>query len=179
MSIKDQIPYDVKRWYAVKCKYRCEKRLMQELLLTGINSYVPVQKKVKQYASRVKRSEVALIPSHIFVSIDRSEYLEVLNHPHIYQFLNFSGIISSIPDSEMDLMKRVVGDVDDVSIVETDYLIGDTVQIISGELTGLTGALIEEKNHNFKIELTSLGWGMMIYVDPKHLIKIGSSKKVA
>jgi len=79
----------------------------------------------------------------------------------------------------MDLMKRVVGDVDDVSIVETDYLIGDTVQIISGELTGLTGALIEEKNHNFKIELTSLGWGMMIYVDPKHLIKIGSSKKVA
>ena len=179
MNIKEQIPQNEKCWYAVQCKYRCEKNLMQEFLSRGIEAYVPIQKKMRQYKFVKKKSETVLIPSHIFVLIDQSEYLSVLKHPHVFRFLNFSGAINAIPAYEVDLMKRVVGENDIVTIVEANYQVGDHVEIINGEMTGLTGILIEEKNHNFKIELVSLGWGMMIYVDPKYLSKIQSKRRVA
>ena len=65
MSIKDQIPVDRKCWYAVKCKYRCEKRLVKDLQNQGIMAYVPIQKKLRQYASGRKYSECALSLIHI------------------------------------------------------------------------------------------------------------------
>lgn len=179
MSIKDQIPVDSKCWYAVKCKYRCEKTLMVDLLRLDITAYVPIQKKLRQYASRKKSSETALIPSHAFVYIDRSEYFKVLEHIHVYSFLNFSGAICSIRQVDMDIMKRVVGETGDVGISSDEYSIGDEVQIIGGELTGLKGHLVESNNHNFSIVLESLGMGLTINVDPMYLLKTGSTRKVA
>lgn len=179
MSIKDQIPADSKNWYAVKCKYRCEKKLMEDLLSRDITAYVPIQKKLRQYASRKKSSESALIPSHVFVCINQSEYLEILRHAHVYCFLHFSGHICAIRQSDMDVMKRVVGETDDIELNSDGYNIGDEVQIISGELTGLKGHLIESNNHNFRIVLESLGMGLTINVDPRYLLKIGSARKVA
>ncbi len=179
VSIKDQIHKVDKRWFAVKCKYRCERTLMEDLKDQDINVYVPIQKKIRQYASRKKESEVALIPSHVFVNIIQSEYLKIIQHLHVYGFLNFSGVLCAIPDREMNIMRRVVGEVEDVRIDDATYVLGDTVQIIAGELTGLKGTLIEEGNHNFKIALESLGVGLTINVDPKQLIKIGSTKTMA
>lgn len=179
MIIKDQISTSKHQWYAVMCKYRCEKRLMQEMAKDGIEAYVPIYGSLKQYASRKKYSEKALIPSHIFVKIVRSDYLNIIKRQHVYRFLNFSGIISSIPEHEIDLLKRVVGEKTEVRLVDVDYGIGDEVEIIGGDLTGLRGTLVEENNHNFKIALSTLGMGLMIFVDPNNLIKVGSQSMVA
>ena len=179
MSIKDQIPVDRKCWYAVKCKYRCEKRLVKDLQNQGIMAYVPIQKKLRQYASGRKYSECALIHSHVFVYIKQSEYLEILNHVHVYSFLHFSGNICTIPPLEMDILKRVVGECQGMAIDNCVYNKGDEVEIIAGELTGLKGQLIESTNHNFKIELISLGMGLFINVEPKYIVKIRSARKVA
>jgi len=84
-------------------------------------------------------------------------------------------MLSPIPEVQMNLMKRVVGESDDIKIESLDYNEGDCVQIISGELTGIEGVLIDRGHQNFKIELSSLGMGMVIYVDPKYLIKVGPS----
>ncbi len=179
MSIKDQIPVDHKCWYAVKCKFRCEKRLVRDLQDQDIEAYVPIQKKLKQYASRKKKSECALIPSHVFVKIDRSEYIKVLQHIHVYSFLHFSGSLSAIRQSDMDIMKRVVGEIDDIGLQDSTYTPGDEIQIIGGELTGLKGYLVESNNHNFIITLESLGMGLKIKVDSKYLTKLRSTRKVA
>jgi len=175
-----QIPEEKKEWFAVHCKFRCEKRLMMEFLSNDIEAYAPIRKRVKQYASRKKSLEVALIPSHIFVWISRSQYLEIVKHPHVFGFLHISGKLSSIPEEEMRLMKRVVGEIENVELDTREYCIGDYVEIISGDLTGIKGHLVDHDNHNFKIKLESLGWGLMISVDPKHLLMLKSvTKKVA
>lgn len=179
MTIKDQIPVDRKEWYAVRCKYRCEKRLMIHFTEQDIEAYVPILHKVKQYATRRKTSSSVLIASHIFVRIDRSSYLPVLQHHHVFGFLNFSGIICAIPEIEMTIMKKVVGASDVILTSASEYSIGDQVEIIRGEMTGIRGHLIEETNHNFKIELLSLGMGLKINIDPKYLTKIASRRKVA
>jgi len=53
-SIKDQIPVDRQLWYAVNCKYRCERQVTEDLLSMGIEAYIPILQKVRQYASRTK-----------------------------------------------------------------------------------------------------------------------------
>jgi len=171
-SIREQIPSDMLSWYAVNCKYRCEKIVARDLQYKGIEAYVPTLKRVKQYASRKKLLESALIPSHVFVKINRDCYLQILQHVHVFKFLNFSGILSRIPEDQMNLMKRIVGESDDVIVEETNYCEGDRVEIVQGELTGIKGVIIDREHHNFKIELSSLGMGLVIYVDPKFLIKM-------
>ena len=44
---------------------------------------------------------------------------------------------------------------------------------------GLKGRLLENDNHNFKIELESLGWGLVLRVNPKYLLRVESAKMVA
>ena len=68
---------------------------------------------------------------------------------------------------------------DNVVLDTSGYHIGDQVQIIGGELTGVKGILVAEGNHNYKIELEYLGMGLMINVDPQNLLKIGSPKRIA
>jgi len=176
MSIKDHISETTPKWYAVKCKFRCEKRLMEEFRNQGFECYVPIQEKVKLYTSKTKKSKVALIPSHIFVKIVRDEYIPILRHQHVYGFLNFSGVLNPIPDSEMDVMRRVVGEFKDASITQGDFSVGDVVDIIGGELTGLRGRLIGHGNYNLIIELESLGMGLTLNVEPEFLIKTETSR---
>ena len=175
-TISKQIHPQLPAWYAVKCKYRCEKRLQEDLQAQGITAYVPIQEKWRHYISRKKRSHVALIPCHVFVHIVQESYVPILQHPWVYQFLHIANKLLPIPDAEMAIMKRVVGEATDIKVDQADWHVGDKVQIVSGELTGLHGELIARANHNFKIELKSLGLGLMIQIDPMHIIKIGSKQ---
>jgi len=173
-SIKDQIPTNEKRWYAVKCKYKCEKRVMKDLIrLRNIEVYIPFITKAN--SSKTKdcyKNKSVLIHSHLFVKINRSSYLPILRHPHIYKFLHFSGFLSSIKEEEMVIMKRIVGEYEDVVLGHKDYERGERVQIIGGELTGLEGFILENHQHNLKIELASIGVGLCISVDSKYLMKV-------
>lgn len=179
MSIKDQIHKTKKQWYVAHCKYNCEKRLYEDLKSSEISSYVPLRQKIVPIKSGKKITLRPLIPSHIFIYIDQSEYLKVLQHPHVFQFLNFSGKIHPIPEKEMELMKWVVGERSDINVSEVDLNVGDEVTIINGELTGLRGVLSGKNNYNFKVVIESLSIGLEIYVDPKYLMKTGSKLRVA
>ena len=173
--MKDQIPPSEKQWYAVKCKFRCEKRLLQELEVMGVEVYVPFINNVKSGRAKAFAKPKVLIPSHVFVRINRSSYIPILRHPHVFSFLHFSGQLSCIREKEMNIMKRVVGEIDDIAIDHCTYLDGDKVQIIGGHLTGIEGYIVQSGKHNVKIELTSFGLGLCISVDPKLLIKVGKS----
>lgn len=176
-SIKEQIPLMEYKWYAVKCKYKCENRVMEDLKRQGIEVYVPFLVKSNQFASSTKSVKPkVLIPSHVFVKIVQSQYIPILKHPYVFQFLNFSNALSSIREEEMEVMKRIVGEVDDIVIDRTSYEKGDRVEIIGGELTGLSGYVLERRHHNVKIVLNSIGIDLFITVDPIWLIKIGSCK---
>lgn len=169
MSIKDQIDIKEPRWYAVKCKYRCERRLVEELNDLGIESYTPIRKRIKQYASRKKQLTSALIPSHIFVKITRELYVPLLKHQNVFGFLNFSGVLIPIPEEEMTIMRRVVGEEINVELTDQQFAIGDQVEVIGGELTGLKGVLVAEGNHNLIIQLESIGVGLKLNIEAKYL----------
>ena len=76
----------------------------------------------------------------------------------------------SIPDTEIDLLKMIVGEMENVEAGDISFEAGDEVEIISGNLTGIKGKLInKEGNHRFAIRLTSVGLQLTMTVDKSKL----------
>ena len=168
----NQLHETEKRWFAVYTRFRREKLVVRRLEERGIEMYVPLQRLVRRYTRKVKLVELPLISCYVFAHIIRKEYVPVLEDPDVVQFVRFNKNLIAIPESEIDILRRVVGE--DLS-VEAEPLdnrgeVGDEVELIGGQLTGLRGILVErEGNKRVVIELNNLGYALRMEVPPEML----------
>ena len=168
------------RWFAFYTRYKREKYICNLLVKSGIICYVPLIKRIRQYNSKVRQVELPLINCYVFAKIRKVNSVTVLSTPGVVNFVKFSSEIISIPEQEIELLRRVVGDVQDVDVVLNSFETGDEVEIIAGNLTGVKGILISGKNkNNFLIELERMGYSLRIEVDPSHLRKTANKRTVA
>ena len=163
-----------KKWYAVKTKYKCEKYVVEEIGKKGVEAYVPLLSRTRRYTRKVKQYNVPLINCYVFVRIDEDERIPVLKTQYVIGFLEFSGTAIPIPDDEMELMRRVVGELADVSADPVAWTPGDEVEVISGSLTGLKGTLTERKGKSeLIVVLDSIGYQLRVEIDERMLRRIG------
>ncbi len=161
------------KWFAVYTRYKREKVVKKFLDKKGITSYLPLNKVVRRWERKVKNVELPLINCYVFVNIVKSDYIHVLETENVLNFVRFSKNLISIPDEEIELMKRVTGEFNDIEIVQSRITKGDRVEIVGGSLTGTTGKLVEKENKKrFLIELDNIGYSLLIEVDPMLLRKI-------
>lgn len=162
------------RWFAIYTRYKREKLVAQRLRQKGIEVYLPLQKFTRRYVRKVKKVELPLINCYLFTKIVKKEYVPVLETQDVVKFIRFSKNLISIPESEIQVIQRVVGEAIEVEVSPVGYQPGDEVEIIAGQLTGLKGKLLKkESEKNFLIELESLGYQMRMKVDPSLLQRIG------
>ncbi len=160
------------RWFAVYTKYKREKLVRQMLERKGIEVYLPINKVTRRWTRKVKKVELPLISCYVFVKILKSEYIKVLETENVLSFVRFSKNLLSIPEKEIELMKRITGEIEGVEVTTSMLNIGDDVEIIAGNLTGLKGKLIKtEGNKKFVVELISIGYSLQMEIDPKLLRK--------
>jgi len=158
------------KWFAVYTKYKCEKYIVDQLARKGISAYVPLITKTKRYTSRVKTHIVPLINSHVFVHIKKVDYIRVLQSEYVFTFVKQRKNIISIPDEEINLLKMIVGEVENVEAGEITYEKGDEVEIIGGNLTGIRGQLIKKEGKNsFVVHLVTIGMQLAITIDKSNL----------
>ncbi len=167
------------RWFAVYTKYKCEKYIVEQLSKKGIGAYVPLITKVKIYSSRVKKHEVPLINSYVFVKIKKSDYVKVLETEYVMTFIKQRKNLISIPEVEIDILKMIVGEIENVEIDNISLHRGDDVEIIGGNLTGIKGKLVKENGNNkFVVELTTIGVQLMMTIDRSNLRLLKRSQLV-
>ena len=164
----DQSTY---RWYAVYVPFRREKSASERLERMGIETYVPLIEKTKRYVRKVKKYRIPLINKYVFVRIAMKDKNRVLQERDVIDFLRFEGRMAAIPDSEIETLKRVVGDREaQVNSIETGEAIGAEVEIIHGHLTGLKGVVREVLGKNkVLVTLETLGLTLGIQVPSKYL----------
>lgn len=153
------------RWFAVYTRYKREKLVASRLREKNIEVYLPLQRFTRRYARKVKKVELPLISCYIFVRITKKEYVSTLDTPDVVQFVRFSKNLISIPEREMKIMQRVVGENIEIEVQAGVFSEGDIVEVIGGALTGLKGKLINKGNKNFLVELTNLSYSMMMQID--------------
>lgn len=160
------------RWFAVHTRYKSEKLAYKQLRFYGINAYLPIRHLVRRYTSKIREVELPLINSFVFVKIKKDEYVKVLQTEYVHGFLKFGQNLLSIPEAEIDLIRRLLGENIEVTAIEKDAMVtGDLVEVVFGPLLGLKGRLIQVQGKDrVVVELTNSGYSLQIDIDT-HLLK--------
>ena len=159
-----------KRWFAVYTGYKREKIVVKRLREKNIQAYVPLQQLTRYYTRKIKKVELPLISCYIFVKINQSEYIPVLETPDILHFVKFNREMVPIPEQEINILRQIVGEGIEIEVSQEKVKIGQMAEIIGGRLTGLKGRVIDEKgDKNFVIELDALQYNLHMQVPKKYL----------
>lgn len=131
------------KWYAAYTKSRAEKKVLQELQEQGIEAYLPLQKRLKQWSDRRKWVEEPLLRCYIFVKIDMHDYYRVLNNNGVVRYITFEGKAVPIPEKQIDVLRKVVATEADIEVTSDRFDPGDKVKVVGGPLLGLEGEMVD------------------------------------
>jgi transcription antitermination factor NusG len=162
-----------KRWYAVYTKSRAEKKVLSELEFLGIDAYLPLTKQLRQWSDRKKWVEVPLISGYVFVFIGIKEHDMVLNIPGVAAYVRFEGKAAIIPDSQIDLIRRMLFQPDlSVEVVHERPLAGDKVEVTSGAMVGLRGTLLNYRGkQRVVVEISQMNLSLIIELPLSVVVK--------
>ncbi len=154
------------KWFAVYTRSKSEKVVQRLLGNKEIECYLPLQKVTRRYSRKIKSYEIPLITCYIFVKIVKAQYVPVLETENVVKFIRLAKNLISIPEDEMDILKLVVGEGENVEAQLGRFEEGDKVEIIGGRLTGLKGKLIEiQGKKQMVVELDNVGFSLKMNID--------------
>ncbi len=164
------------RWFAVHTRSKSEKFVQRMLVKKGIQTYLPLQSFLRQYARSTRMVEKPLINCYVFVHITKASYLTVLETEHVAGFVRFSKELHAIPEAEMDIMRRITMEKGlDMEVIPGAFTEGEAVEICAGNLSGMKGRIVKsEGKRSFQIELSSLGHSLLLSVDAAMLGKLAN-----
>lgn len=163
-----------KKWLVFYTKSRGEKAAHKLLIKNGFDSYLPLNKVLRQWSDRKKKIEVPLFNSYIFVREIEANIVEILKTPGISWNIRHNGVPAILREKELATIKRFLesGLTIDVSSAQ-DLEKGDKVKIMDGPMKGAIGFLSGEYNdQKFTIELESIDQVMKVSMDKGLLKKI-------
>lgn len=169
---KEHLNQEAPRWYAIYTKFKSEKFVASNLEKKGIVAYVPLIEKTKRYQRKIKKYQIPLINSYVFVNILPHQRTPVLETEYVSKFIRIGKDLSSIPEEEINVLKRIVGDIEEVVVSPLGFNVGDQVEIIAGQLSGLSGKLVTRVGKkSFIVELNHIGIQLSMNIDLSQLQK--------
>jgi transcription antitermination factor NusG len=172
-AIINQLDEQEARWFAVYSFFKKEKYAEKELKRRGIETYLPLQKVIRKYKSKTKKLEIPLINCYLFVRIRKEEYAQVLETDGVIRFIKIGKDLLHIPDNEIDILQRILGEKIEVEAEATTFRAGDDVLISQGSLMGLKGKLVSfQGKEKVLIDLSSIGYTLQIELDKSLLQKV-------
>ena len=168
-----------KKWYAMYTRFKSEKIAAEYFDKQGIEAYVPVLSKTKRYTRKIKTYSIPLISCYVFVRLDSVNRNVALKNPYVLRFTSIGKEVIPIPDHEILLLKKITGELNSIELIDArDLRIGDQVEIIHGNLTGLKGYIIENRgSQDFVVGLDHIGIQLKIEISPRHLRTIEKRSK--
>ena len=163
-EVIQRIKKPVRHWYAVYTHSRAEKKVDQRLREADIETFLPMQKTLRQWSDRKKVIERPVISSYIFVKVVPREFLAVRKTDGVVKIITIEGKPAVIPEEQMINLRILCGSDADITFNEEVYLKGDMVEVIYGSLTGLKGELIRT-GRKHKVVIRILEPGMNLTVD--------------
>lgn len=161
-----------KTWFAIYVKSRNEKKVGSRLDEQKIEFYLPVLRVLKKWSDRKKWIDEPLFRSYIFVRIEQNEYLKVLQTEGVVRFITFEGKPVAVPKQQIEAIKIFLDEIEPENNADKEWKKGQLVEIISGNMTGLTGYLMEFKG-KFKVSISidAINRSIMVQI-PKNKVRI-------
>lgn len=153
-------------WHAVYVKSRAEKKAQIELQIQEIETFLPLQRKLRQWSDRKKWVEMPLISGYLFVRASRKEYDLVLQSNYVVSYVRFEGKAAVIPDYQIEYLKLMLKqDSSEVEITREKLKPGQMIEVVAGPLIGLKGKLQKIKGKSkVAIEIEQLGYSALVEI---------------
>lgn len=140
-------------WFAVYTTPRHEKSVSHYLQLRGIKHYLPLyQARRKWRNGSTVTLDLPLFPGYLFVRIERSERVRVLEAPGVLSFVGGTGgKPASLLEAEIETLRSGLS----LRNAEPHPLltVGQRARIRSGALAGMEGVVVRRKN-SLRVVLT-------------------------
>jgi transcription antitermination factor NusG len=131
-------------WWALYTRHQHEKTVADMLSVKGFEVLLPLYDSVRRWKDRRKVLSLPLFPGYVFVRGGLERRLQIVSTPGIHMILTHGEKIATIPDHEMDAVRRTI---DAKLRVEPHPFLrcGERVRVKRGALEGIEGILVRFK----------------------------------
>lgn len=135
----------------------------------GVESYLPLAPREREWKDRRKVVDFPLFPSYVFGRFALSSVHRVLSVPGVATLVRANGRPVAIADEELENVRRFARALaaGEVHAEERPYFAeGEWVEVTEGPLTGLRGVVVEQRGRRrFLVGLKEIGQGFEVNVD--------------
>lgn len=136
-----------KCWFAVYTKSRHEKAVNERLVAKGFTTFLPLITEKKQWSDRIKKVEVPLIKSYIFVKVVPCKLLWVMQTDGVVCIVKIGDKYTKVPDYQIDALRIVLEN--KLALKPADYYKkGEKVKVKIGLLKDKVGKIEYIKGEN-------------------------------
>lgn len=165
----------VSNWYAAFTSPRHEKRVEQYLRQREVEHYLPVYRSPRVWRNGLKVVlDLPLFPGYIFVRINRTERVRVLEVPGVLTIVGgTAGEMAPLPETEIEALRSGLY----LRQAEPHPLltVGQRARIRSGALAGLEGIVVRRKNGlRFVLTMDLIMQSIAVEVDGSELEPVNS-----
>lgn len=153
-------------WLAALVQMNTEKKVSMQLDKLGYYNYLPTQTEIHQWSDRRKKIDRIVIPTIVFVKVDKKQENELRMQPFIYRFISYPGQkdAARIPDEQIEQLKFMLGKADSpIEFTDCVLEIGEEIEIVRGPLKGLYGELcyMEKGKPMIGVHVKLLGYSLV------------------
>ena len=130
------------QWYAVRTRSRFEKIVRDQLTGRGIESLLPLCKRMSQWKDRKKQIEWPLFPGYCFGRFGLEQRMHVLQAPGVVQIIGSANAAEPIPAHEIAAIQRLAHSGHNYETFPYHLKEGTIVTVIRGPLQGLCGMFV-------------------------------------
>ena len=155
------------QWFAIWTRSRHEKLVRDQLAKkSDVDVFLPTIGKWSRWKDRKKKIDWPLFPGYVFARFVADERVGILKVDGVVQIISNNGVLSAIPDEEIDSVRTLVESelaYDPVPLIKE----GDMVKVTSGPLKGVVGRLITKKGVQARLVLSVdlIGQAVSVEVD--------------
>ncbi len=132
-------------WLAAYTRSRHEQQVARQLGQKGLEYMLPTYERLIRWSDRIRRVQMPLFPSYIFVHICEDERRTLLETMGIVQLVSVAGRPALLADEEVERLRSCMSGSADVE--PHPYLrIGHRVRVKHGPFAGWEGTLLEKQN---------------------------------
>ncbi len=144
-------PQSAPEWYAVYTYPNVEKNVYAKIVEMGVESYLPLQKVVKQWSDRKKKVEQPLFPNYVFVKTAPQHRFALFHIKGLVRFVAFEGKPVAIPEKEIDVIKKMMTQENVELHQRAEGISGKRVKIMYGQFAGTEGIVVRKQGHKSRL----------------------------
>jgi transcription antitermination factor NusG len=152
-------------WYAIWTRSRHEKIVRDQLDRKHVDVFLPTIGKWSRWKDRKKKIDWPLFPGYVFARFVADERIGVLKVDGVVQIISNNGVLSPIPEDEIESIKTLVNSelaYDPVPLVKE----GDMVRVVHGPLKGVVGRLMRKGAHaRLVLSVDLIGQAVSVEID--------------